>query len=230
MKGLHHGRLRLRHWMLLNSRRAVLAELVGTAVLIMAIVGSGIAARRLTDDVGLQLLLNAIATVLALGVLITMFLPISGAHFNPVVTAALLVRRGLPSRLAAAYVVAQVVGGALGTLLSHAMFERSLVSTFEGDRSGSGLWLGEVIATAGLVLVVLLAPRDVVAVAVPAWIGAAYFFISSTSFANPAVTLARALTDSFAGIRWDDVPWFVIAQFVGGAFAVLLARSLKETT
>lgn len=215
--------------LLLNQRRAVLAEFVGTAILIMAVVGSGIAAQRLTGDIGLQLLINAIATVLALGVLITLLLPISGAHFNPVVTVVMLVRREISSRLAVAYVVAQVVGGALGTLLSHAMYDRSLVSSFEGDRSEPGLWLGEVIATAGLVLVVLLASREVVAIAVPAWIGAAYFFTSSTSFANPAVTFARALTDSFSGIRWSDVPWFVLAQFLGGAIAIVLARSLKET-
>lgn len=230
MKGLHHGRLRLRHRMLLNSRRAVLAEFLGTAILIMAVVGSGIAAQRLTDDIGLQLLINAIATVLALGVLITLFVPISGAHFNPVVTAVMLVRRDLSLSLAAAYVAAQVVGGAIGTLLSHAMYDRSLVSTFDGDRSEPGLWLGEIVATAGLVLVVLLASREVVALAVPAWIGAAYFFTSSTSFANPAVTIARALTDSFSGIRWGDVPWFVLAQLLGGAIAIVLARSLKETT
>ncbi len=222
--------MRLRHRMLLNSRRAVLAEFLGTAILIMAVVGSGIAAQRLTDDIGLQLLINAIATVLALGVLITLLLPISGAHFNPVVTAVMLVRRDLSTGLAVAYVVAQVVGGAFGTLLSHAMYDRSLVSTFGGDRSEPGLWLGEIIATAGLVLVVLLASREVVALAVPAWIGAAYFFTSSTSFANPAVTIARALTDSFSGIRWSDVPWFVLAQLLGGAIAIVLARSLKETT
>lgn len=222
--------MRLRHRMLLNSRRAVLAEFLGTALLIMAVVGSGIAAQRLTDDIGLQLLINAIATVLALGVLITLFLPISGAHFNPVVTAVMLVRRDLSAGPAVAYVVAQVAGGALGTLLSHAMYDRSLVSAFEGDRAEPGLWLGEVIATAGLVLVVLLASREVVALAVPAWIGAAYFFTSSTSFANPAVTIARALTDSFSGIRWGDVPWFVLAQLLGGAIAIALARSLKETT
>ncbi len=222
--------MRLRHRMLLNSRRAVLAEFLGTAILIMAVVGSGIAAQGLTDDIGLQLLINAIATVLALGVLITLFLPISGAHFNPVVTAVMLVRRDLPAGPAVAYVVAQIAGGALGTLLSHAMYDRALVSTFDGDRSEPGLWLGEVIATAGLVLVVLLASREVVALAVPAWIGTAYFFTSSTSFANPAVTIARALTDSFSGIRWSDVPWFVLAQLLGGAIAIVLARSLKETT
>lgn len=215
--------------MLLNSRRAVLAECVGTATLLMAVVGSGIAAQRLTDDIGLQLLINAIATVLALGVLIAVLLPISGAHLNPVVTLVLLVRSEVSSRVGAAYVVAQIVGGALGTLAAHAMYDRSVVSTFGRDRSEPGMWFGEVIATAGLVLVVLLASRETIAITVPAWIGAAYFFTSSTSFANPAVTIARGLTDSFSGIQWGDVPWFVVAQLLGGGIAVLLARSLKGT-
>lgn len=216
--------------LLLNQRKAVLAEFLGTAILLMAVVGSGIAAQRLTDDVGLQLLINACATVLALGVLITLFLPISGAHFNPVVTAVMLVRRELSARRALAFVVAQVAGGILGTLVAHAMYDHPLVSSFEGERSEPGLWLGEVVATAGLILVVLLASRASLAIAVPAWIGAAYFFTSSTSFANPAVTVARALTDSFSGIRWVDVPWFVVAQLVGGAIALLLVRSLKESS
>jgi glycerol uptake facilitator-like aquaporin len=219
--------MRLRHRMLLNPRKAVLAEFVGTAVLLMAVVGSGVAAQRLTDDVGLQLLINAIATVLALGVLITMLLPISGAHFNPVVTLVMVVRGEVTTSAAFTYICAQIVGGIVGTLTAHAMFDHSLVSTFDGDRSEPGLWLGELIATAGLVLVVLLASREAIPIAVPAWIGAAYFFTSSTSFANPAVTIARALTDSFSGIRWIDVPWFVVAQLIGGAIALALATTLK---
>lgn len=216
--------------LLLNARRAVLAELVGTATLLMAVVGSGIAAQRLTDDVSLQLLINAIATMLALGVLITILLPVSGAHFNPVVSAVMLVRGELSAASAAAYVVAQLVGAVIGTLLAHGMYERAAVSSYDGERSGGGLWLGEVVATAGLVLVVLLASRAAVPFAVAAWIGSAYFFTSSTSFANPAVTVARALTDSFSGIRWVDVPWFVVAQLVGGAVALLLVRSLKGSS
>lgn len=214
--------------MLLNPRKAVFAELVGTAVLIMAVVGSGIAAQNLTDDTGVQLLINAIATVLALGVLMAVLIPVSGAHLNPVVTLVMLVRGKVSAAMAAAYVAAQVAGGVAGTLVSHAMYDRPLVSTFVGDRSDPGLWLGEVIATAGLVLVVLLASREALAIAVPAWIGAAYFFTSSTSFANPAVTIARALTDSFSGIRWIDVPWFVIAEVIGGAVAIALAAALTS--
>lgn len=218
--------------MLLNVRKAVLAEFVGTAILLMAVVGSGVAAQGLTDDVGVQLLINAIATVLALGVLIIMLLPISGAHFNPAVTLVIGLRGELAVRPAIAYFGAQVLGGALGTLLAHAMWDQSLVSIFDGDRSAPGMWLGEFIATAGLVLVVLLAPRRALADALPAWIGAAYFLTSSTSFANPAVTIGRALTDSFAGIRWVDVPWFVVAQLLGGIVALALAAALatKEHT
>ncbi|MCW2751108.1 MAG: aquaporin family protein [Aeromicrobium sp.] len=212
--------------MLLNPRKAVLAEFVGTATLVMAVVGSGIAAQRLTDDVGLQLLINALATIAALGVLITMLLPISGAHLNPVVTLVMVIRGELRPPIGVAYVAGQLAGAVAGTLIAHGMYERSLVSTFHRDRSDHGTWLGELIATAGLVLVILLAQRAALSWAVPAWIGAAYFFTSSTSFANPAVTFGRALTDSFAGIRWIDVPGFVIAQIVGGLLAVLLAAAL----
>jgi glycerol uptake facilitator-like aquaporin len=212
--------------MLLNSREAVLAEFVGTAVLVMTVVGSGIAAQRLTDDVGVQLLINALATVATLGVLIAVLLPISGAHLNPVVTLALVIRRELGPALGMPYVAAQMLGGAAGTLIAHGMYEHSVVSTYDGDRGSLGTCLGELIATAGLVLVVLLAQRAALVWAIPAWIGAAYFFTSSTSFANPAVTVARALTDSFAGIRWIDVPGFVLAQVVGGLLAIVLAQAL----
>ena len=212
--------------MLLTYRKPVLAEFVGTAVLVMAVVGSGVAAQGLTDDVGLQLLINALATVAVLGVAIAILLPISGAHFNPVVTLVMVLRRELPAQTAVAYVVAQLAGGAVGTFIAHGMFERSLASTFVRDRSSAGNLLGEVVATAGLLLVILLANRTALAWAVPAWIGSAYFFTSSTSFANPAVTVARALTDSFSGIRWIDVPVFVLAEIAGGLLAVVLARAL----
>lgn len=215
--------------MLLNhSRKAVLAEFVGTATLVMTVVGSGIAAQRLTDDIGVELLINALATVAALGVLITILLPISGAHLNPVVTLVMVIRRELRPGLAIAYVGAQVLGGVAGTLIAHGMYERAAVSTYHSDRGSLGTALGEVVATGGLVLVILLAQRAALAWAVPAWIGAAYFFTSSTSFANPAVTIGRAFTNSFAGIRWVDVPGFVLAQIVGGILAMLLARTLTS--
>jgi glycerol uptake facilitator-like aquaporin len=218
--------------MLLNHpRKAVLAEFVGTATLVMTVVGSGIAAQRLTDDIGVELLINALATVAALGVLIAVLLSISGAHLNPVVTLVMTIRREIRPRLAIAYVAAQLLGGVVGTLIAHGMYERAAVSSYHSDRGGFGTALGEVVATAGLVLVVLLAQRTALAWAVPAWIGAAYFFTSSTSFANPAVTVGRAFTDSFAGIRWADVPFYVLAQVIGGLLALALARALttKET-
>lgn len=204
--------------------RAVLAELVGAAALVTAIVGAGISASALTDDFGLRLLVNAIATALVLGILIATLATVSGAHFNPVVTLALALRGDLPWSRAWVYVPAQLLGAAGGTLLAHAMYERALVSEFAGERGGSGAWLGEVVATAGLVLLVLAAPRDRLAVLVPGWIAAAYFMTSSTSFANPAVTVGRALTDSFAGIGWADVPGFVAAQLAGGLLAVVALR------
>lgn len=218
----------LRLWLLrvLNTRQAVLAEGLGTGVLVAAVVGSGIAAQGLTHDVGLQLLLNALSTIAALGVLIAILLPISGAQFNPAVTLVLLLRREIRPARAGAYVVAQVIGAIAGSVLANVMFERSAVSWSSGERHGYGQWIGEIVATAGLVLTILLATRPSLPIAVPAWIGAAYFFTSSTSFANPAVTIGRAFTDSFSGISWADVPWFVIAQFGGALVALGLAAAL----
>lgn len=213
-----------------TGSRAALAEAAGTATLVMSVVGSGIMAQQLTDDVALQLLVNAVATVLVLGTLIVVLLPVSGAHLNPVVSGVLLVRGAVSPGRCAAYVVAQLAGAVVGTVAAHAMYERSAVSTFAGDRGGAGQWLGEVVATAGLVLVVLLADRRALPLAVPAWIGAAYFVTSSTSFANPAVTVGRALTDSFSGIAWADVPWFVVAQVVGAAALVIAPLLAPEET
>ena len=202
-------------------RRAV-AELVGTAFLVMAVVGSGIAATRLTADVGLQLLANSLVTGAALVALILALQPVS-ASFNPVVT---LVERALgliDSRAAAWLVAAQVVGGVLGTVLANLMFDLDAVTLSTRDRSGSGSWLAEVVATAGLVLVVFGSLRSgtrTVAFAVGGYITAAYWFTSSTSFANPAVTVARTLTDTFAGIAPSSAPAFVLMQLVGGALAL----------
>lgn len=211
---------------MLLSRRAVLAELVGTAALVMAVIGSGIMATRLTDDVGLQLLINAVATVLALGVLIATLGPVSGAHFNPVVSLALAVRGRASWRQAAGYLPVQIGGAMLGAVLAHAMYDLPLLSEASVARTGTGQWIGEMVATAGLVGVVF--SRATPAIAVPAWIGAAYFVTSSTSFANPAVTVGRALTDTFAGIAWVDVPAFVVAQVIGAALVVAALVSFKE--
>jgi len=209
------------------------AEAVGTALLVATVVGSGVMAQRLAPgQTLLQLLCNAVATVAALGVLIVVFGPVSGAHLNPAVT---LVDAVLTSRrwgTAAGYITVQLAGGVAGTLLAHAMFGLPLVQLDGPVRGGAGQWLGEAVATGGLVLVItlLVARRraDLVPLAVPAWILAAHFFTSSTSFANPAVTLGRALTGTFAGIAPSSVPAFVLAQLVGAGLAVGLAVVLKQ--
>ena len=208
--------------------RAVLAEAVGTAVLLMAIVGSGIAAVGLTDDAGLQLVFNAIATVAVLGVLIAIALPISGGSFNPAVTFADVVRGNVSLRRGSAYVVAQVAGAVLGTVVAHLMFERDVVSWSDADRGGWGRFVGELVATAGLVAAIALVDRATLPLVVPAWILGAYLFTSSTSFANPAVTIGRVFTDSFAGINGTDVPWFLLAQVIGAMLGLGLAHILRE--
>ena len=200
------------------------AEAVGTAFLLMAVVGSGIAAQRFSPgDVGLQLFENSVATAFALMALIWAFGTISGAHFNPAVTLADVVLKGRPVGEGIAYVGAQVVGGIAGTILANLMFDLPAVVWSTKERGGSGQWLGEVIATLGLLLVIFLIPRSrgaVVAVAVGAYIGAAYFFTSSTSFANPAVTVARMFSDTFAGIQPASAPLFIVMQLAGAALAI----------
>lgn len=216
--------------------RRLLAEFTGTALLVTAVVGSGIMATTLSpDDVGLQLLENSIATAFALAVLILIFGPVSGAHFNPVVSAAdwFLGRRagtGLTPRDLGGYVVAQVLGAIAGSVLANLMFDLAAVDFSGKDRAAGHLWLGEVVATAGLIVLVFALARSgsaaVAPAAVGAYIGAAYWFTSSTSFANPAVTIGRAFTDTFAGIAPASVPGFVVAQFVGLAVGVGLLAAL----
>jgi arsenate reductase len=216
--------------------RRFLAEFVGTAVLVTAVVGSGITASRLSPhDVGLQLLECSIAVALALGALILMLGPVSGAHFNPVVSAAdwFLGRRartGLTSRDLAGYVVAQVAGAIAGTVLANMMFGLSAVRMSATERSGGPLLLGEVVATAGLILLIFALARGGRATSAPAavgaYIGSACWFTSSASFANPAVTIGRAFTDTFTGIAAESVPGFIAAQFVGLAVGVVLLRAL----
>lgn len=207
-------------------RRAA-AEGVGTAVLVAVVVGSGIQATGLTRDVGVQLLADALATVAGLGVLIALLGPVSGAHFNPVVSAVSWCTGRLRAGEAAVYVLAQTAGAVVGAVLADAMFAEPLVRFSAHHRSAPHLWLGELVATAGLVALVLGLARSgrerLAPVAVPAWIGAAYWFTSSTSFANPAVTIGRAFTDTFAGIAPASVPGFVVAQLAGGAVGLLLA-------
>lgn len=213
-------------------RARATAELVGTALLVATVVGSGVMATRLTDDVGLQLLANSLATGAALVALIVSLQPVSAA-FNPVVTVAEVALRLVTPSTAAVLVVAQVVGGIAGAVLANVMFDLDAVSISGHDRTGAGLWTGEVVATLGLVLVVFGCARagrtDAIAWAVAGWIVAAYWFTSSTSFANPAVTIARTLSDTFAGISPASVPMFVLMQLLGGALALGLLRVLHPS-
>ena len=205
--------------------RRLLAEFLGTALLVTVVVGSGIAAAALSPrDVGVQLLENSTATVFGLAVLILMFGPISGAHFNPVVSAAdwLLGRRsgtGIAGADVAAYAAAQIAGGIVGAWLANLMFDRQVFEIATKHRMTTGHLVGEVVATAGLIALIFTLARTgraaLSAAAVGAYIGAAYWFTSSTSFANPAVTIGRAFTDTFAGIAPASVPGFVVAQAVG---------------
>ena len=215
----------------LDLARRLTAEALGTGFLVVAVIGSGIMASRLSpDDAGLQLLENAAATAGALIGLILMFGAVSGAHFNPVVT---LIDRSFGSittRDTGLYIGAQVAGGCLGAMVANLMFQLPAVEWSTEVRSSSALWLSEVVATAGLLLVIHGCVRTGRAAAVPfavgAWIGAAYWFTSSTSFANPAVTVARTLSDTFAGIAPSSVPMFIAAQLVGAAVAAVLIRFL----
>ena len=212
------------------ARRA-LAEFCGTAFLVAVVVGSGIAAEQLSpDDVGLQLLENAAATAGGLVALILAFGPVSGAHFNPVVSIADAFFGGLDRRDLLAYIAAQVVGAIGGSVIANLMFELDAVSWSTHERSAGGLWLGEVVATIGLLMVIFGVVRSGRATAAPfavgAYIGCAYFFTSSTSFANPAVTVGRAFTDTFAGIEPASVPAFTAFQLLGAALAVALVRAL----
>ena len=214
--------------------RKLLAEGLGTALLVAVVVGSGIAAQRLSpDDVGLQLLENAIATGAALVALILAFGPVSGAHFNPVVTLADCVLGGMGKAEAGLYMAAQVTGACAGAVIGNLMYELPAVEWSSHTRSSGGLWLGEAVATFGLVLVVLGLVRSGRSSAAPfavgAYITAAYWFTSSTSFANPAVTVGRTLTDTFAGIDPASAPMFVAMQLVGGGVAVVVGRYLHPS-
>ena len=212
--------------------RLAAIEFVATAFLLIAVVGSGIMAERLAGgNVALALLANAIATGGALVALILAFGPTSGAHMNPAVTLAAVVLDGFDRRLAAAYIAAQVAGAIIGVWLAHLMFALPMFELGVKARTGGGQWLGEAIATFGLLATIwgCRAHRaPVTAFAVAAYITGAYWFTSSTSFANPAVTIARSLTDTFAGIRPHDAPGFIIAEFVGLGLALPVCRALKK--
>jgi arsenate reductase len=212
-------------------RRQVSAEFIGTALLVVAVVGSGIAASRLSPgDVGLQLFENAAATAAALVAIILAVGLVSGAHLNPVVTLAGIQRGALTVREGSAYIGAQLAGGVIGAVIANLMFGLTAFEVSTKTRAGSGLLLAEAVATFGLLLVIFGVVRsgreDIAPFAVGAYIGGAYFFTASTSFANPAVTVARAFSNTFAGIKPGSVPAFVLMQLVGAGTAILAVRVL----
>jgi len=211
--------------------RTALAEFLGTALLAMAVVGSGVMATNLTKNVGLQLLIVAFATFLILAVIIQMFAPMSGAHFNPAVTLVAFINKSISLVTAINYIVVQVIGGFTGVVLANLMFNLPAIGVSTHSRTGSNLILGEVIATAGLILVIQVVGKQnegrYIPIAVAGWIGSAYFFTSSTTFANPAVTFARAFSDTFAGIEINSVPGFVVAQLVGAVIGLAIAKGLS---
>src|SRR5687767_11762146 len=217
-----------------DLRRRAVAEFLGTWMLVATVVGSGIMAENLAGgNVAVALLGNTIATGAILVVLIAMLGPISGAHFNPAVSLVFVVLGELPGGVLGIYVVAQVVGGVAGTITAHAMFDLPLVQASVHARHGMSQFLSEVVASFGLIATILGCRRfraDIIPVAVALYVVAGYWFTASTCFANPAVVIARSLTDTFAGIRPVDVPWFIGAEIVGAILAAMLFRWLLSTT
>ncbi|MGF6980056.1 glycerol uptake facilitator-like aquaporin [Paraburkholderia sp. JPY465] len=207
----------------MGLKRKVFAELLGTALLLAVVIGSGILAARLAGgNVAIALLANTLATVGGLYVLIEVFGPLSGAHFNPAVSAVMTLRGELPVRELLPHIAAQLVGALLGAWLAHAMFDLPIVELSSKVRTGTGQWIAEAVATAGLLVVILRAPAGRASILVAAYIGAAYWFTASTSFANPAAAFGRMFSDSFAGIAPSSVPGFVIAELIGAAIGLSL--------
>ena len=210
--------------------KKVTAEFLGSLLLAASVVGSGIMATTLTQDIAIQLFVNTITTVFMLFVIITLFSSISGTHFNPLVTIVELFYKRVTFQEAVLFIVSQIIGTSAGVVIANLMFNKPAIEESTFTRSGSYLFLAEVVATAGLILSILLLRHQnkgsMAAVIVPAWIGAAYIFTSSTSFANPAITFARSLSDSFAGISIKSVPMFILAQCFGAVLGVLLAAML----
>ena len=214
----------------MSARHACLAELLGTAALLCAVIGSGIMAENLAGgNVAVALLANTLATVFALYVLIETLGPISGAHFNPAVTLVMAMRRALTPARAVAYVLAQLIGAALGAWLAHAMFGLDILQWSQKVRTGPAQWLAEAVATAGLLFVILRAPAGKTPALVACYIGAAYWFTASTSFANPAAVFGRMMSNTFAGISPADAPGFVAAELAGAALGVLMHSALGKT-
>jgi glycerol uptake facilitator-like aquaporin len=221
----------MRHDLGMNIRK-VSAEALGTSILLMSIVGSGQMATSLTKDVGLQLLIGAVVASLALLLLITSLGGISGAHFNPVVTLAALAHKAISVVDAISYIAAQIFGGIVGVALANLMFNQPALFAAQTEHAGNNLLLSEVIATAGLVFLIFTAiaqkKENSIPLLVSAWIGSAYFFTSSSTFANPAVTIARTFTDTFAGIAVASVPGFIVAQLIGAVLGVLLSKFISK--
>ena len=216
---------------MVDVSRKLLAEALGTALLLAVVIGSGIMAERLSGgNMAIALLANTLATVGGLYILIEVFGPLSGAHFNPAVSMVMTARGAMPVSLLAPYIAAQLLGAMLGAWLAHAMFDVSILQFSTKVRSGMGQWIAEAVATFGLLLVILRAPPARLAAMVAAYIGAAYWFTASTSFANPAAAFGRMFSDSFAGIAPSSVPGFVAAQLVGAGIAVLVNRCLSGPT
>jgi glycerol uptake facilitator-like aquaporin len=214
--------------MTISANRKIGAEALGTALLLAIVIGSGIMAERLAGgNAAVALLANTLATVGGLYILIEVFGPISGAHFNPAVSLVMGCRGALAWSLVPGYVVAQLLGAMAGAWLAHAMFDMAILQFSTKVRAGSGQWIAEAVATFGLLLVILRAPAARVAAMVAAYIGAAYWFTASTSFANPAAAFGRLFSDSFAGIAPASVPGFVLAELLGAALAVGVHRFFK---
>jgi len=213
----------------MSSWRSYFGELVGTATLLCTVIGSGVMAEQLAGgNMAVALLANTLATVFALYVLIETLGPISGAHFNPVVSMVMAIRQDLPRHLLLGYVMAQLIGAAIGAWLAHAMFALDIMQWSTKVRTGPAQWLAEAVATAGLLFVILRAPQGKASALVALYIGAAYWFTASTSFANPAAAFGRMFSNTFAGIAPANVPAFVVAQIAGGLLGVLLHALLQS--
>jgi glycerol uptake facilitator-like aquaporin len=212
--------------------RAYLAEFLGTGLITATVVGSGIMAQTLTRDVLLQLFVNTFATVMALALAIWLLAPVSGAYFNPAVVFIAFLRKKESLVTAVTFSVIQIVGAAGGAILAHALFSRALIDPSTHVRDGSALFISEIVATAGLIATIFIASNqgrgEHAFWLVPLWIGSAYVFTSSTSFANPAITLGRSLTDSFSGIAIASVPLFIVAQFIGALLGHVIANLLVK--
>jgi glycerol uptake facilitator-like aquaporin len=213
--------------------KAIFAEFLGTGLLVAAVIGSGIMASNLSGDLLVALIANGISTVLVLGILILTLGPVSGGHFNPVVSIALAIDQRFKAVRVAPYIAAQFAGAFAGAMLANVMFGSAAIQVSSKGMVSEGAAIGEVVATAGLVFIILNLIKskraDLIPVAVPAWIGTAYFFTSSTSFANPAATVGRIFSDSFAGIGPQSVPSFVIAQLLGAALGIVLAKVFAKS-